>query len=812
MHKKEKSLLISLKKIKNFYEVVRKMSLGQNMQQEEKSFLLSCTIALIDEFNNDKRFKSYLEFAYFIILKYSTIYKDYRPLYDFSVNFGFYPIAKYIKECSLLSNNSITEFLVDVQMESFYSNKIIETYEQKIAHKNILNSNAKELSYIAPTSFGKSTIISEHIEKYIKTLEKIAIIVPTKSLLTQTYQMVKKMNINRKIIIHDDMYNNEERFIGIFTQERALRLLENSKIYFDILYVDEAHNLFNKDERNILLSRLIKKNKKRNINQKVIYLSPLISNSSNLKLESMQEIVEQRIEFNIKEPEFYEFKLNGEVFTYNRFLDEFYKISCYKDYLSYISKKSTSKSFIYLRSPRKIEQFANELYNKLEYVISSKKINSLIKDLKKYVHKDFYVIRLLEKGIVYLHGKLPDNIKEYLEYKYKEIYEIKFIIANSVILEGINLPINSLFILNTYDLSGKDLTNLIGRVNRLDNIFKDYTNNIDKLLPQIHFVNSSYNRKDSNMSSKLKLLRSSSFDDVLENPLLVNFDFDNLKISSKAKERKLLQFQAIVDTEAIIFENYEDDLHLLKQKIIEVGLDSIFSLTDDFLSEILKRFKRAKSLSEWPDVRIIDKIYEIFIKEIEDVIDFEVSRLDYIETRNYYDIFLISRREKSLKEKILSQYNYFRKRIEEGQSEFYIGESYGEIAKETNNYTGRKYEVYVDLSKKTHEQLINLAIVKIKLEEDFVSFKIHKFLQVMLYYDIISQEEYNITIYGTNSRKKLLLIKTGLSLNLISKLAKDGQLVNLFLDKNNNISYNQSFKDYKRTLDDFYKFELEKYM
>ena len=61
---------------------------------------------------------------------------------------------------------------------------------------------------------------------------------------------------------------------------------------------------------------------------------------------------------------------------------------------------------------------------------------------------------------------MPDSIKEYLEYKYMQIPEIKFLVANKVVLEGMNFPIDSLFILNGTNLKGKELTNLIGRVNR----------------------------------------------------------------------------------------------------------------------------------------------------------------------------------------------------------------------------------------------------------------------------------------------------------------------------------------------------------
>ena len=68
--------------------------------------------------------------------------------------------------------------------------------------------------------------------------------------------------------------------------------------------------------------------------------------------------------------------------------------------------------------------------------------------MKKYVHEDFNVIDLIKHGIVYIHGKMPDQIRDYLEYKYKTIKELRYLIANHVILEGINLPIDNLYIMS----------------------------------------------------------------------------------------------------------------------------------------------------------------------------------------------------------------------------------------------------------------------------------------------------------------------------------------------------------------------------
>lgn len=93
--------------------------------------------------------------------------------------------------------------------------------------------------------------------------------------------------------------------------------------------------------------------------------------------------------------------------------------------------------------------------------------------MKEYVHKDFKLLDVLNKGIIYLHGKLPENIKDFLEYKYRTVPELKYLVANSVILEGDNLPISSLFVMCGYALNEHELTNLIGRINRLSDIFKE---------------------------------------------------------------------------------------------------------------------------------------------------------------------------------------------------------------------------------------------------------------------------------------------------------------------------------------------------
>src|SRR5690606_34815842 len=130
-------------------------------------------------------------------------------------------------EKELIGDIDIYHVVSDARVDEYEFDGIIETYKQKNNRLDLLNSDVDEKAYIAPTSFGKSKLIQEFLKR--RDYKRIAIIVPTKSLLTQTYNTVKDLFDERKIIFHDEMYQGENNFIAIFTQERALRLLSKNK-------------------------------------------------------------------------------------------------------------------------------------------------------------------------------------------------------------------------------------------------------------------------------------------------------------------------------------------------------------------------------------------------------------------------------------------------------------------------------------------------------------------------------------------------------------------------------------------------------
>lgn len=813
MQPKEKRTLKYIGKIPAFNDVIRKLTTNNQLTESDKSYLLAVSILLIQHYQSDRRYSSYIDFAYYIVLKYSLTTADYKPLYDVSINLGFYPIANDILKYNLLDISSLDDPIILGAISNFRNkNNFIETLEQKHRSNEFLSDTSSEKCYLAPTSFGKSSLIVSFIEKLGNQSQRIAIIVPTKSLLMQTYQLIRSTNLNRKIIMHDEMYDNEKDFIAVFTQERALRLLSRKSIAYDVLFIDEAHNILNNDSRSILLSRLISKNKSKNYNQKVIYLSPLIENIENVKISEDQLISSHLINHTIKEPELYEFCLDGTIRLYNRFLDEFYWINKMENSFHYAVQYSKDKNFIYNYRPIRIEEFAKEFCLYLEEIEITDEIKELKETLRKEVHEDFYAIEYLKYGVVYIHGKLPDLIKEYIEEKYRVIPSLKYIVANSVILEGMNLPIDNLFIYNTRGLHGKELINLIGRVNRLNLIFNT-SENLHKLNPSIHFINTEhYNQKNSKMETKIRELRSRNFKDSIDNPTLNSFDIE--KQPKRNEPDYLKKVETIQENEGFISKSHTKVKDNLKTYLIESGIVDHYSESNELLNSIYSKIRNFRINSiigedvNWDEFSMMEKLHYIFVKSIDSLIDFEIKRIENKEARNYYENFILVGRKKSLKENISSQFDFFKKKGESKQPKMYFGTSYGEEDFNIDGYN----KIYVNLSMKSDSELVNLAVVKLKMEEDFVSFKLNKLIVMLFDYGLIDTDDYNLYIYGTTDEKKISMTKYGLNISLISRLAEDNQLKNLSFDKYNNLKANIEFTEFIKTVDDFYRFEVNRFL
>lgn len=810
----EKTQLTAIRRNNYFFDVFQKLLLNRrDIDDQEKEYILSCALMFFSYYEKDKRFKSYFKIGYYIVLKYSLLFNDYQPLYDISLQIGFYPISDYLLKHGLIEKTGISETIVNNSISKRYRSfeDYIETLEQNAAAKKILAGLDQDIVYIAPTSYGKSSIIREIIKR--SNYSRIGIIVPTKSLLIQTYNDIKSLGIDYKLILHDEMYvpATDNRFIGILTQERATRLINKGQLSFDILFIDEAHNLLDDDSRSIILSRLIQLNGSLKKDQRLVYLSPLIDDSNNVKLRHIDNsILTKRIQHDLKTVELYLCE-NGQCACYDRFTGDYIPNGS-MEFWDYVIETSLQKNFIYHNRPKYIERLAIGLSEKLPILDNVAGIERIINTLKREVHPSFYMVSLLEHGVIYLHGKIPNLIKEYLEDAFKKESELKYILANNVILEGVNHPIDNLFITSTYGLDGKRLTNLIGRVNRLNQVFRR-NDNLKSLISTIHFVSDPKYNTGGDMKNKIKLLRDHDFDDEVRNPLLQNYDIENLKLTIDQKERKSREDNRIKESTAIILSTAElDEAGKVKKYLIENAIDNFYDDIDVAVTAIIRNKSQYRFDEEDGIVDIIQKIFVISLEG--NMKDFEIERLKNTKAVTYYNHYLKVLQKQALNERINSTVNYFKEKRQSTDAQLFIGSSYGEERRSTPKYKSMSTgaEVYVNLQKKTDAELVNLAIVKLKIEEDFVNFKLNKLIVCLHDFDIIPDDYYNLHVYGTTDLQLINLVRYGLGVNIVRKLMDDDQIRYLSLDRNGNLTANPLFKRYLVSQSDLFQFEINKYL
>lgn len=298
---------ITLKQVENdfkelkFMDVYHKFLAEQELTYEEKIKLLSVAILFLNSENEYIK-----KFGYHILVKYSISTDDYELLDDLSRDLINTPILKVIEKHNLAKNGILKRSINDMLIDSSTNkeNQNCYTYDQ-IKMINDFLSNDSNYMLVAPTSFGKSDLIFKYVLANYQE-KNICIIVPTKALINQTriqlYSLFKKEKNKPKIITHQDVVpSNDRRNIYIMTQERLYSVLFENEydIVFDVLMIDEAHNLFENDERSKLLSKIIIYLNNKNKNFIVKYFSPIIKDENSL---SHKYVIESSIKGNIVQP------------------------------------------------------------------------------------------------------------------------------------------------------------------------------------------------------------------------------------------------------------------------------------------------------------------------------------------------------------------------------------------------------------------------------------------------------------------------------------------------------------------------------
>ena len=81
--------------------------------------------------------------------------------------------------------------------------------------------------------------------------------------------------------------------------------------------------------------------------------------------------------------------------------------------------------------------------------------------------------------------------------------------------------------------------------------------------------------------------------------------------------------------------------------------------------------------------------------------------------------------------------------------------------------------LWTDISQKTEEQLINLAIVRIKEEQDFLDNVLLKYIEVLNDLELLEERLYLRIKYGTDDKKIITCTRNGISLSLAKQIVEN---------------------------------------
>lgn len=784
--------ITSLKNINAFGSAADKLLLGKSLTNEESSLLLSAAVILLRYgFADSKRPRS-LEFAYWIILNYSLNTGDLKPLYDFSFELGLYPLSKSIAEIDDRSFDTLNDYIALGKVEDNFTKGVTLTLEQKLADDSFFSYSGEGFAYIAPTSFGKTSRLVEAVLGE-KSGVRPCVIVPTKSLLAQTREDVFKRHPHTKVITHDEMYQKEEKFIAILTQERAIRLLEaHPTLAFTSLFVDEAHNAFNTDDRSLLISRLIRESKLRNPHTKYYFFSPVINNIGNLSLISGFDVAGYKVSKSMKEPRYYHLDNKGNLRAYNRFFDSFCDSSGFKDTWDCLIGMATAKNLVFLSSPKKIREAALDFANGLPDVATTLEHERVVSALAEHVSPMYDELTCLRHGVVYLHGQMPDGIKNYLLNRAAKLDSIRFIFANSVIMEGINLPFESVFILNLRTSKPATLINLIGRASRLNYVFGEEPH-LEKLRPQVVFADSRWTGSKVKMGNAIKQLHNVGFKDCEDNLRIKKLNGKTLS----AEENERLDFEDDLIRTSM---QAEDDLGILLNRS---GLPSIYENWGTAKVEIARRLSTLKASREDD---IFELICRFFIDDGPFVYSRSYRRVGNLRNQiNFYRNYLERKASKSLSQRLASDIEFWKRKNKAEGGLLYVGPSFGEL-----NSQGQVCGTggYVNVMQKADAELPALFLAKYKMEDDYLGFTLSRFVRVLYKTGHIGQDQYYTFIYGATDKRSIELIQAGVSLSLIKILKDNNMLDDIGLDGYGNIRIGNKLQDFSKQVDDYTGFEI----
>ncbi len=354
------------------------------------------------------------------------------------------------------------------------------------------------LSVSASTSVGKSFILLRVVEEHHRRHKKSVSVylVPTRALVQQVQRdLTKRFNeSNMTVLVSSvprlDGAAGEESISFVLTQERfQLLLTEEPDLLVSLVVVDEAHKV-SEGYRGILLQQVIEQATNRFPRAQLIFSSPMTENpeifldgedqSRSSALKSEDVTVNQNLlwvsQVKGDSHKWHMDLIRGET-TYrvgsfgvvNRLVPDSKRLSM----VAYELGKFSGGNLVYVNGPAEAEKISLQLHSAVDDEVSKEDndaLNDLIELVKKTINPHYALATVLTRQVAFHYGNMPLLIKDEIERLFSR-GTIKYLVATSTLIEGVNLPAKSIFLRGPTKGLGRpmgaiDFWNLAGRAGR----------------------------------------------------------------------------------------------------------------------------------------------------------------------------------------------------------------------------------------------------------------------------------------------------------------------------------------------------------
>lgn len=524
-------------------------------------------------------------------------------------------------------------------------------------------SESKFFSFSGPTSMGKSFIIKSFIRKAMsnKPPENIAIMVPTRALINQfsldLNKEVKAMldNFNYRVVTNSsvpDLPSTEaQHYLFVLTPERLISYLSKpTNPLIGYLFVDEAHKIAaEKDVRAVTAYNAISRALRMNPALNLYFASPNVSNPEIfLKLFGKDEQkVYKTSESPVAQNLFYIDLVGREVTHYTdlgpvKFQPQLVTSA---SSINELFKKmgGGGTNIIYCSAKKNAVEKARSLFEGIsdDEISISPEVKKVIRQIRVYIHKDYYLADFLQKGIAYHYGNLPQIIRNKVESLFKDS-KINYVFCTSTLLEGVNLPAKNVFILNNKNglqfFQPIDFWNLAGRAGRLK---YELSGNIFCLRE----TTSEWEKHNDLLGTKIDIVLATTVDNLIDKKLkkIEKLLIDSREVIKPLYMQEILKYIAniiCIETMEIDKANYQSPVI---KKLIEQNSVKILELAKERTATLVIPYNVVVS-NQSVKIDIQNKIYKELKEQHEQGIDIRLPGVIDFETckawlKKLYDLF-----------------------------------------------------------------------------------------------------------------------------------------------------------------------------